>query len=118
MEIKGTLIITKENVLKTAKKKSIICWSDLLEGLQLLPVFKRYKEKTGEQYDIKFVFMGKTLINQVNEILKKNCLKSKDLRVCIYKDQYKLSAFEMDALWSCPTTAKDDIDYLLLTKVV
>lgn len=107
--------ITKEKIIKTLKNKKVICWSDLLENLDLLPLFKQYKkEHNGELYSIKKVYMGKTLMNWVDEILKARIVNTKDKRVAHLKEKYRLSEYSMDCLQSMPTESKEDLDYMLL----
>lgn len=107
--------ITKEKIIETLKNKKVICWSDLLENLDLLPLFKKYKEEhNGELYSIQKVYMGKTLMNWVDEIFKARIVSTKDKRVAHFRDHYKLSLYSMDCLQSMPVEAKKDLDYMLL----
>lgn len=106
--------IAYANIIKAISDKKVICWSDLLEKLQLVEYFKRYKDRTGQQYDIRKVFMGKTLMDKIDETLKERCLKSKDRRIKHLRGRYKLNAYSMDCLQSQPCTAKEDIDYMIL----
>ena len=108
------MIISKEKIIEALEDKKVICWSDLLEKLDLLPLFKKYQKEHKKQYSIQQVFMGKTLINWVNEILKARIVKSKDKRINGLKEHYKLVQFSWDALQSMPTTCKKDIDYMEL----
>ena len=106
--------ITKEKIIEVLKNEKVICWSDLLTELQLLPLFQKYKEEHNEQYSIQKVFMGKTLMNWVDEILKARIVKSKDKRIKHLKEKYRLSEYGMDCLQSMPVEAKEDLDYMLL----
>lgn len=110
--------INKETLLATANKPTVICWSDLLQELNLIPVFRKYQEKYNKQYDIKYIFLGQTLIDELDKILLNNCLSNKkDKRVKYYTKHYRRTLYGMDYLNSCPTTAKEDIDYLELINV-
>lgn len=104
--------IAYANIMKAVSDEKVICWSDLLEKLQLVEYFKRYKDRTGQQYDIRKVFMGKTLMDKIDETLKERCLKSKDRRIKHLRGRYKLNVYAMDCLQSQPCTAKEDIDYM------
>ena len=107
--------ITKEKIIKALKNKKVICWSDLLENLDLVPLFKQYKEdNNGELYSIQKVYMGKTLMNWVDEILKARIANTKDKRVAHFRDHYKLSLYNMDCLQSMPMESKEELDYMLL----
>lgn len=110
--IKSNMKITKEQIMNVVANKKVICWSDLLEGLELIPLFRKYKEEHNEQYSIMQMQMGKTLMDELNKIFKERVLKSKDKRIAYLKDKYRLSALGWDALQSCPKTAKEDIDYI------
>ena len=113
----NNMIIEKDKIIEVLKNEKVICWSDLLEYLDLVPLFKKYQEEHKKQYDIKKVFMGKTLINWINEILKARIVKSKDKRVKSLREHYRLAALSFDALHSMPVEAKEDIDYLLLEEL-
>ena len=104
--------IVKEEIMKAVSNEKVICWSDLLVKLELLPLFRKYKETTGIQYDIMKISMGKTLMKQIDETLKERCLKSKDKRIKHLRSKYKLNTYYMDCLQSQPCTAKEDIDYM------
>lgn len=106
--------IAYANIIKAMGDEKVICWSDLLEKLQLVEYFKNYKDRTGQQYDIRKVFIGKTLMDKIDETLKERCLKSRDRRIKHLRGKYKLNAYSMDCLQSQPCTAKEDIDYMLL----
>ena len=106
--------IPNEKIIKAVENKKVICWSDLLVELELMPLFKKYHEEHKELYSIQKVYMGATLLNWIEEILKARIVKSKDKRVSHLRDKYRLSALGMDALQSMPSEAKEDIDYLLL----
>ena len=107
--------ITKEKIIKVLENKKVICWSDLLENLDLLPLFKQYKEDhNGELYSIQKVFMGKTLMNWIDEIFKARIVNTKDKRVAHLKEKYRLSSYSMDCLQSMPVEVKQDLDYMLL----
>ena len=106
--------ITKEQLLKVADDKKVICWSDMLVNLELLPLFKKYKEEKHETYSIKKIRVGKTLLKEIDAKLKDRIVKSKDKRVKGYRDNWKLVQFSWDALNSMPEEAKEDIDYMEL----
>lgn len=106
--------ISYANIIKAISDEKVICWSDLLEKLQLVEYLKNYKDRTGQQYDIRKVFMGKTLMDKIDETLKERCLKSRDRRIKHLRGKYKLNVYSMDCLQSQPCTAKEDIDYMLL----
>lgn len=112
--IKNDMKIEKEQIIEALKDKKVICWSDLLEKLDLLPLFKKYQEEHNKQYSINQIFMGKTLLDWIEEILKDRIVKSKDKRVKHLVEKYRLAALSLDALQSMPTESKDDIDYMLL----
>lgn len=106
--------ITKEKLMEVANNPKVICWSDMLVGLDLLPLFKKYKEDNNKDYYIGKVFMGETLMNEISNILKKRIVKSKDKRIKHLRDKYKINAYYWDCLQSQPTEAKEDIDYMIL----
>ena len=106
--------ISREEIMKVVDNPKTICWSDVLVGLDLVPLFKKYKEEHNEDYYIGKVFMGKTLMNNICDILKERIVKSKDKRIRHLRDKYKLSAYTWDTLQSQPTEAKEDIDCMLL----
>lgn len=114
LPIKNNMKIEKEQIIKALEDKKVICWSDLLEKLDLLPLFKKYQEERNKQYSIHQIFMGKTLLDWIEEILKARIVKSKDKRISGLKEQHKLAALFFDALQSMPTESKEDIDYMLL----
>ena len=106
--------IPKEKIVEVVKNRKVICWSDLLENLNLLPLFAKYQEEHKKQYNINQIFMGKTLLDWIEEIFKARIIKSKDKRVKHLQDKYKLAALSFDALQSMPTESKEDIDYMEL----
>ena len=106
--------IEKDKIIEVLKNEKVICWSDLLTELQLLPLFKKYKEEHNEQYSIQKAFMGKTLMNWIDEILKARIVKSRDKRIRHLSEKYKLFEYSMDCLQSMPVEAKEDLDYMLL----
>lgn len=107
--------IIKEEIMKVVTNPKCICWGDMLKGLNLLPLFDKYKEEHNKQYDIRQIKMGKTLLNEVETILKQNIRKSRDKRVRAYKADYRENnLLAMDALMCQPEKAKEDIDYMLL----
>ena len=106
--------ITKEQIIEALEDKKVICWSDLLIKLDLLPLFKKYKEEHNEQYDIMKIYMGKTLMDWADSIMKARLKTSKDKRIKHLKEPYRSSAYSLDCLQSQPTKAKEDIDYMLL----
>lgn len=108
------MIIEKQRIIQAIEDKKVICWSDLLEKLGLLPVFKKYNEENKKQYSIQNIFIGKTLLHWLDEIFKARIVKSKDKRVKHLREQYKLSALAWDALQSMPEESKEDIDYMEL----
>ena len=106
--------ITKEQIINALQDKKVICWSDLLIKLELLPLFDKYLKEHNKQYSVMQMQMGRTLMDELDETFKKRILKSKDKRISYLKDKYKLSALSWDALQSCPKTSKEDINYMLL----
>lgn len=106
------MIINKDQIINAMKDKKVICWSDLLIKLELLPLFDKYLKENNKQYSIMQMQMGKTLMDELDKTFKERVLKSKDKRVAYLKDKYRLSALSWDALQSCPKTAKEDIDYI------
>ena len=109
--------ITKEKIIEVLKNEKVISWSDLLEKLDLLPLFEKYQKEHNKKYSINQILMGETLINWIEEILKARIVKSKDKRVKHLVERYRLAALSFDALQSMPTTCKDDIDYMLLEDI-
>lgn len=112
--IKNNMKIEKEQIIKALEDKKVICWSDLLENLDLLPLFEKYQEEHNKQYSINQISVGKTLLGWIEEILKARIVKSKDKRVKHLTNNDKLAALNLDALHSMPTESKEDIDYMLL----
>ena len=106
--------VEKGAIVEALQDNKVICWSDLLERLGLIPFFEAYKNEKGVAYDVRKIFLGKTMIEWVDSILQARIVKSKDKRVKNLKEKYRLHAYGMDALNSCPCTAKDDIDYMEL----
>ena len=106
--------ITAEQILSAVDDTKVICWSDLLIKLNLLPEFDRYKKEHGTQYSIQQVFLGKSFINKLDVLFKERIKCSKDKRIKYLRDKYKMAAYSMDCLQSMPTEAEEDIDYLLL----
>ena len=111
-QIKSNMKITKEQIMNVMANKKVICWSDLLQGLELLPLFEKYKQEHNKLYSVMQMQMGKTLIDELDKTFKERVLKSKDKRIAYLKDKYRLSALGWDALQSCPKTAEEDIDYI------
>lgn len=112
--IKNNMKIEKEQIMKVVEDKKVICWSDILVKLELLPLFEKYQKDNNQTYRINQIFMGKTLLGWIEETLKARTVKSKDRRVKHLTSKYKLAALGLDALHSMPTEAKEDIDYMLL----
>lgn len=112
--IKNNMKIEKEQIIKALEDKKVICWSDLLENLDLLPLFEKYQKDNKQTYRINQIFMGKTLLDWIEETLKTRIVKSKDRRVKHLTNNYKLAALSLDSLHSMPTESKEDIDYMLL----
>ena len=83
--IKNNMKIEKEQIIKALEDKKVICWSDLLENLDLLPLFEKYQKDNKQIYRIDQIFMGKTLLDWIEEILKARIVKSKDKRVDLGK---------------------------------
>lgn len=106
--------INKEDIMKAVNDNKVICWSDILVNLGLCVKFQEYLRLKGKQYSILQIQMGKTLIDEIDNILKERIIKSKDKRIRHLKEKYRLSSFNFDALQSCPKTAKEDIDYMEL----
>ena len=109
--------IEKQKIIDALKDDKVICWSDLLVKLELIPLFKKYQEQYKKLYSIQQVFMGKTLMNWVDEILKARIVRSKDKRIKHLTEKYRLSEYGMDCLQSMPTEAKKDIDYMELREL-
>jgi len=107
--------ITKDKLMEIANNTKVICWSDMLVGLNLLPLFKKYKEDHNKDYYIGQIKMGKTLMNEIDAILRKRIKTSRDKRVRAYKKEYREThIYAWDTLQSQPAEAKEDIDYMLL----
>lgn len=106
--------ITKDKLMEIANNTKVICWSDMLVGLNLLPLFKKYKEDHNKDYYIGQIKMGKTLMNEIDAILRKRIKTSRDKRVRAYKKDYRETLYAMDSLQSQPVEAKEDIDYMEL----
>lgn len=111
------MIVEKQAIIDALQDSNVICWSDLLVKLGLLPVFRKYKKEHNEMYSIQKVYMGKTLMNWVDEILKARIVRSKDRRVRGLKEKYRLSVYGMDCLQSMPVEADDTLDYMELKGV-
>lgn len=109
--------IAKEQIVNALEDKKVICWSDLLTKLELLPVFEKYAKNHNKKYDIMKVWMGKTLIDQCDLIMKERIKNSKDKRIKHLKEPYRSSAYSWDCLQSQPRESKDDIDYMLLEDI-
>lgn len=109
--------IEHDKIYEAVKDEKVISWSDLLEKLDLLPLFEKYQKEHNKQYSINQILMGETLINWIEEILKARIVKSKDKRVKHLVEKYRLAALSFDALQSMPTICKDDIDYMLLEDI-
>lgn len=112
--IKNNMKITKEQIIKVLEDKKVICWSDVLVKLELLPLFENYQKKHNKKYDIMKIYMGKTLIDWSDSIMKARLKNSKDKRIKHLKEPYRSSAYSWDCLQSQPREAKEDIDYMLL----
>ena len=107
--------IAYADIMKVVNDPKCICWGDMLKGLNLLPLFKQYKEKHDKDYYIGQIKMGKTLLKEVETILKKHIRKSRDKRVRAYKADYRENQIlAWDALMCQPQEAKEDIDYMIL----
>ena len=107
--------ISREEIMKVVDSPKTICWSDVLVGLDLLPLFKKYKEEHNEDYYIGQIKMGKTLMNEIDAILRKRIKTSRDKRVRAYKKDYREThIYAWDTLQSQPEEAKEDIAYMLL----
>lgn len=111
------MIITKEQIVKALGDKKVICWSDLLIKLELLPLFEKYHKEHNVKYDIMKLYMGKTLMDWCDSIMKERLKKSKDKRVVRLREPYRSNAYSWDCLQSQPREAKEDIDYLLLEDI-
>ena len=108
------MIIDKQQIINVLEDKKIICWSDLLVKLELLPLFEKYLKDHNKKYDIMKIYMGKTLMNWVDSIMKARLKISKDKRIKYLKESYRSSVYSWDCLQSQPREAKEDIDYMLL----
>lgn len=114
LPIINNMKIEAKQIIDAISDQKVICWSDLLEKLNLLPEFKKYKEEHNKQYSIQKVFMGKRLMNWIDEIFKARIINTKDKRIAHLKERYRLLEYSMDCLQSMPVEAKEDIDYMLL----
>ena len=112
--IKSNMKITKEQIINVLEDKKVICWSDLLIKLELLPLFEKYNKEHKEKYSIMQIQMGKTLMDWADSIMKARLKTSKDKRIKHLKEPYRSSAYSLDCLQSQPREAKEDIDYMLL----
>ena len=115
--IKNNMKISGDKIIEAIQDEKVICWSDLLVKLDLIPIFRKYQEEHKKQYSIQKVFMGKTLMNWIDEIFKVRVIKAKDKRVKHLKERYRLTEYGMDCLQSMPVEAKEDIDYMLLEDI-
>lgn len=112
--IRNNMKINKEQIVKALEDKKVICWSDLLVKLELLPLFEKYLKDHNKKYDIMKIYMGKTLMDLADSIMKARLKTSKDKRIKHLKEPYLFSAYSWDCLQSRPREAKEDIDYMLL----
>lgn len=108
------MIINKQQIINILEDKKVICWSDLLVKLELLPLFEKYLKDHNKKYDIMKIYMGKTLMNLADSIMKEHFKISKDKRIKNLKEPYRSSVYSLDCLQSQPREAKEDIDYMLL----
>lgn len=108
------MIIDKQQIINVLEDKKVICWSDLLVKLELLPLFEKYLKDHNKKYDIMKIYMGKTLMNLADSIMKEHFKTSKDKRIKYLKEPYRSSVYSLDCLQSQPEEAKEDIDYMLL----
>ena len=108
------MIIDKQQIINVLEDKKVICWSDLLVKLELLPLFEKYLKNHNKKYDIMKIYMGKTLMNLADSIMKARLKTSKDKRIKYLKEPYRSSVYSLDCLQSQPREAKEDIDYMLL----
>lgn len=106
--------IIKEQIIEIVNNPKVICWSDILVELNLLPLFEKYLKDHNKKYNIDQIKMGKTLMNKIDDILKERIIRSKDKRIKHLRNKYKLNAYSMDCLQSQPTEAKEDINYMEL----
>lgn len=112
--IKNNMKILKKQIIEALEDKKVICWSDLLIKLELLPLFEKYNKEHKEKYSIMQMHMGKTLMNLADSIMKEHFKTSKDKRIKYLKEPYRSSVYSLDCLQSQPAEAKEDIDYMLL----
>lgn len=115
--IKNNMKITKEQIIKALEDKKVICWSDLLVKLELLPIFEKYAKDHDKKYDIMKVWMGKTLMDWCDSIMKERIKTTKDKRIRHLKEPYRSGQYSLDCLQSQPREAKEDIDYMLLEDI-
>lgn len=108
------MIVDKQRIINALEDKKVICWSDLLVKLELLPLFEKYLKDHNKKYDIMKIYMGKTLMNLADSIMKEHFKTSKDKRIKYLKEPYRSSVYSLDCLQSQPREAKEDIDYMLL----
>lgn len=108
------MIIDKQQIINALEDKKVICWSDLLVKLELLPLFEKYIKDHNKKYDIMKIYMGKTLMDWADSIMKARLKTSKDKRIKHLKEPYRSNAYSWDCLQSQPREAKEDIDYMLL----
>ena len=107
--------IEYKQIYEAVCDKKVICWSDLLKKLNLFPEFQRYqKEHNGELYSVQKIFMGKRLLNWIDEIFKERIKTTKDKRMYGLKEPYRSSIYGFDCLQSMPVEAKQDKDYMLI----
>ena len=69
------------------------------------------------QYDIMKVWMGKTLMDWCDSIMKERIKTTKDKRIRHLKEPYRSSQYSWDCLQSQPREAKEDIDHMLLEDI-
>ena len=104
--------ITRKQLMKVIEDPKVICWSYIYKPLNVLPLMAAYNQKHEHMYSISQILMGDTLIKDIEKILKERIKHSKDKRVRCSNEKHRMSLFSMDALNSCPTTAKTDINYM------
>ena len=57
LPIINNMKISKEQIMEVTNDKKVICWSDLLAGLNLLPLFEKYQKEHKKQYNINQIFI-------------------------------------------------------------
>lgn len=79
--------------------KTVICYDDFYNACDLLPVIKQLNEASeANTFDIQNIRCNSKTNDLVYDLLKANIKKSKDKRVKMYTENYRLRILSMDML--------------------